>query len=331
MNRYHLTHSTEFSYDGPVYDSYNEVRLRPIHDDRQSCLSFRLTTNPASRGSSYRDGYGNWVHQFNILPHHRRLKVEADSVVLVHEAPSPEPGMSLGELDAKRQELLDEHFDWIATSAYVPHLSELAEIAEAAERACDGSVAGFVRAASDLIHKDFTYQKGATHVHSSVRDSLAKRAGVCQDFAHLLIGVVRMRGLPARYVSGYLVTGPAVSATKQEEVIGGQASHAWAEVFLPGGGNGLANGASSGWFGFDPTLGKPIELRHIRVAYGRDYGDVPPVRGVYKGRAGQSLSVDVLVRPALDDAGLEHISEASADREEVPATLAERPQQQSQQ
>jgi transglutaminase-like putative cysteine protease len=330
MNRYHLTHSTEFSYDGPVYESYNEVRLRPIHDDRQSCLSFRLTTAPASRGSSYRDGYGNWVHQFNILPQHRRLKVDAESVVLVHEAPSPEPGgMSLGELDSKRDELREEYFDWIAPSAYVPELPELKEIADTVEHSCDGSVAGFAQAASDLIHKDFTYQKGATHVHSSIRDSLAKQAGVCQDFAHLLLGVVRMRGLPARYVSGYLVTGPAISATKQEEVIGGQASHAWAEVFLPGNGNG--NGSPSGWFGFDPTLGKPIELRHIRIAYGRDYGDVPPVRGVYKGRAGQSLSVDVLVRPALDDAGLEHISESSADREDVPSTPAERPQQQSQQ
>jgi transglutaminase-like putative cysteine protease len=334
MNRYHLTHSTEFSYDGPVYESYNEVRLRPIHDDRQSCLSFRLTTHPASRGSSYRDGYGNWVHQFNILPHHRRLKVDAESVVLVHEAPSPEPGgMSLEELDSKRQELRDAYFDWIAASAYVPDLPELREIAHTAERACDGSVPGFAQAASDLIHRSFTYQKGATHVHSSVRDSLTKQAGVCQDFAHLLLGVVRMRGLPARYVSGYLVTGPAISATKQEEVIGGQASHAWAEVFLPGNGdgNGSGTGSASGWFGFDPTLGKPIELRHIRIAYGRDYGDVPPVRGVYKGRAGQSLSVDVLVRPALDDSGLERISEPSTDREESPIMPPERPQQHSQQ
>ena len=89
MNRYHLLHATEFRYDGPVSESYNEVRLRPIHDETQSCLSFRLVTNPASRGTSYRDAFGNWVHQFNILPEHHHLKIEAESVVLAHDAPVP--------------------------------------------------------------------------------------------------------------------------------------------------------------------------------------------------------------------------------------------------
>jgi len=323
MNRYHLKHSTEFSYDRPVYESYNEVRLRPIHDDRQSCLSFRLVTIPASRGSAYKDGQGNWIHLFNVLPLHRRLRVDAESVVLVHEAPSPEPdGPSLAELETQRGRLLEDHFDWIAGSAYVPYAAELGEIASAAEQQCDGSVAGFVQTASDFIHANFTYMKGATHVHSSVLDALSLRAGVCQDFAHVLIGVARMRGLPARYVSGYLVTGSAVSGNKQEEVIGGQASHAWAEVMIPG----------SGWIGFDPTLGGPIELRHIRIAYGRDYGDVPPVRGVYKGRAGQSLSVDVHVRPALDETGQENFSEAGSDVEEDDESATpERSQQPSQQ
>ena len=322
MNRFHLHHATEFIYDGPVYESYNEVRLRPIHDDRQSCVSFRLVTLPASRGSSYKDGYGNWIHVSSVLPHHRRLRFEAESVVLVHEAPSLEPNtMPLRELDAIRADLFEDNFDWLAPSAYVPYLPELAEISKAAEAACDGTVAGFAQSASDFIHNNFVYQKGATHVNSSVRDSLALRAGVCQDFAHLLLGVVRMRGLPARYVSGYIVSGSSEPGNKQEEVIGGQASHAWAEVFLPG----------NGWVGFDPTLGKPIELRHIRVAYGRDYGDVPPVRGVYKGRAGQSLSVDVRFRPALDDSGNEQIAEPSSDSGQEEESTQERPQQHSQQ
>jgi transglutaminase-like putative cysteine protease len=323
MNRFHLLHATEFLYDGPVYESYNEVRLRPIHDDRQSCVSFRLITTPASRGSSYKDGYGNWIHVTSILPHHRRLRIEAESVVLVHEAPMPESGsMPLAELDAIRAELYEEHFDWLAPSAYVPFLPELAEICRASEVECDGTVAGFAQTASDFIHQNFVYMKGATHVNSSVRDSLALRAGVCQDFAHLLLGVVRMRGLPARYVSGYLVSGSGVgSSSKQEEVIGGQASHAWAEIYLPGG----------GWFGFDPTLGKPIELRHIRVAYGRDYGDVPPVRGVYKGRAGQSLSVDVRFRPALDETGQEQFAGPCSESDQVEEPVPERQQQHSQQ
>jgi transglutaminase-like putative cysteine protease len=321
MNRYRLVHTTEFVYDAPVSESYNEVRLRPLHDERQSCLSFRLTTSPGSRGTAYRDAHGNWVHQFNVLPEHRRLKVEAESVVLAHGAPeAPLDRTTLAEFDFRRDQLDEEHFDFVAPTGYVPHLAALKEIIQAAEQASDVTVAGFVQAVSDTIHERFRYVKGATHVHSSIEDSLSIGAGVCQDFAHLLLGVVRMRGIPGRYVSGYLVSGSAASSeVRQEEVIGGQASHAWTEVLMP----------DNTWVPLDPTLGKPVGLRHIRVAYGRDYGDVAPVRGVYKGHAGQRLSVDVRVRPALDDAGCEQLSESSAS---VAAPLAlERPQQPAQQ
>jgi transglutaminase-like putative cysteine protease len=321
LNRYRLVHCTEFLYDGAVSESYNEVRLRPIDDERQSCLSFRLMTNPASRGAAFRDAYGNWIHQFNILPDHRRLKIEAESVVLAHDtAEFPLGVMPLSELDELRAELHEEHYDFVAASGYVPFLPALREIMLAAEQNSDGSASGFVQAASDFIHANFQYVKGATHVHSSVEDSLAIKAGVCQDFAHLLLGVVRMRGFPARYVSGYMVPGSAANDSKQEEVIGGQASHAWAEVLVPG----------TGWMAVDPTLGKPVGLRHIRVAYGRDYGDVPPVRGVYKGRAGQHLSVDVRVRPALDEEGREQLTETSEGPHETPQ-ITELPHQNSQQ
>jgi transglutaminase-like putative cysteine protease len=322
MNRYHLLHATEFRYDGPVSESYNEVRLRPMHDDTQSCLSFRLITNPASRGTSYRDAFGNWVHQFNILPEHHYLKIEAESVVLAHDAPTPPAdSMKLAELDAHREELEEGYLDFVVPTGYVPHVAKLDELIATASQNCDGSVSGFVQAASDLIHRRFEYVKGATHVNSSIEDSLAVGKGVCQDFAHLLLGLVRKRGLPARYVSGYLVPGSAASPdAKLQEVIGGYASHAWAEVYLPG----------SGWAGLDPTLGKPLGLQHVRVAYGRDYGDVAPVRGVYKGHAGQRLSVDVRVRPALDDDGREQLNENKAVPVQAPV-IGERAQQPAQQ
>jgi len=322
MNRYHLLHATEFRYDGPVSESYNEVRLRPVHDETQSCLSFRLVTTPASRGTSYRDIFGNWVHQFNILPEHRQLKIEAESVVLAHDAPALiYSDMKLSELDGPREELEEEFLDFLVPTGYVPHLTQLDELIEAASRSSDGTISGYVQAASDLIHERFEYVKGATHVNSSIADSLSVGAGVCQDFAHLLLGVVRKRGLPARYVSGYLVPeGAASPDAKLQEVIGGYASHAWAEVYLPG----------SGWMGLDPTLGKPLGLQHVRVAYGRDYGDVAPVRGVYKGHAGQRLSVDVRVRPAVDDDGREQLNENKVAPSEPPAIL-ERAQQPAQQ
>ena len=322
MNRYRLLHTTEFVYDGPVSESYNEVRLRPLHDERQSCLSFRLTTNPGSRGTAYRDAHGNWVHQFNVLAEHHRLRVEAESVVLAHEpSEAPADATTLADYDARTNQLDEEHFDFMAPTGYVPHLAQLKEIIESAERSSNGTVAGFAQAASDLIHARFRYVKGATHVHSSIEDSLSLGAGVCQDFAHLLLGVMRMRGIPGRYVSGYLVPGSTTAPdAKQEDVIGGQASHAWAEVLIP----------NAGWVGFDPTLGNPVGMRHVRIAYGRDYGDVAPVRGVYKGHAGQSLSVDVRVRPAIDDAGCEQLNKINAGAVPPPSVL-ERPQQPAQQ
>jgi len=322
MNRYHLLHATEFHYDGPVSESYNEVRLRPMHDEMQSCLSFRILTSPASRGTSYRDAFGNWVHQFNILPEHHSLKIEAESVVLAHDAPPPPVNsITLSELDSHREALEEAYLDFIAPTAYVPHVAQLDELIAAACQLCDGSASGFVQAASDLIHQRFEYVKGATHVNSSIEDSLSVGKGVCQDFAHLLLGVMRKRGLPARYVSGYLVPESATAPdAKLQEVIGGYASHAWAEVYLPG----------SGWTGLDPTLGKPLGLQHVRVAYGRDYGDVAPVRGVYKGHAGQRLSVDVRVRPALDDDGRERLNENKTAAPGAPA-IVERAQQPAQQ
>jgi transglutaminase-like putative cysteine protease len=322
MNRYHLVHVTEFHYDGPVSESYNEVRLRPIQDDKQSCISFRLATTPASRNTSFLDAYGNWSHQFNILREHRALTIEAESVVLTHDdLPATPSQFTLREFDEQRDQYFEENYDFIAATEYVPHIPRLAEIVEAAERESDGTIAGFSQAASRLIHQRFQYVKGATHVHSSIEDALSLGAGVCQDFAHLLLGAVRMRGLAARYVSGYLVPGSAdAGEAKQEEVIGGQASHAWTEILTPG----------SGWLPHDPTLGAPVGLRHVRVAYGRDYGDVAPVRGVYKGHAGQRLSVDVRVRPALDDDGHEQLSERAQTPLE-PSMGPERPHQAPQQ
>ncbi len=261
MNRYRILHVTEFQYDGPVSESYNEVWLRPRQDESQSCLSFRLSTAPKSRTSSHVDALGNWVHRFNVVAEHRKLRVEAESVTLVQKPLSiPHETVRLSALPDHANEL-DEHYDLLAPTSYVPHLPEVLDLVRAAEEACDGSTGSFAIAASSIVHERFRYEKGATHVHSSIQDAMKTSAGVCQDFAHLLIAILRMRGLPARYVSGYLA--PARNggqSNSMEEVIGGMASHAWAEVFLP----------SAGWFGLDPTDGREVDIRHVRVAYGRD-------------------------------------------------------------
>jgi transglutaminase-like putative cysteine protease len=198
----------------------------------------------------------------------------------------------------------------------MPALNELMDEVEAR---CDGTARGFADTAAALIHEQFVYKKGATHVHSSVQDCLVTRAGVCQDFAHLLIAVLRQRGIPARYVSGYLVPRQSLDArSSMENIIGGQASHAWVQAHIP----------ETGWIGLDPTVGHFVDAQHIVIARGRDYGDVPPVRGVYKGHAGQSLSVDVLVRPAVDDEGAELLQETAAAPPPHPEVEEQQQQQQ---
>lgn len=316
MNRYKLVHVTQFAYDGPVSESYNELRLRPRHDECQSCLSFRIVTSPHAKAVGHQDFFGNWVHLFHILPEHRDLRVETEAVILVHpQAEQPISKVTLAQVDKMRDALLDEHFDWITSSQYAPILPAIEDLADEAALMSDGTAYGFAHIAATLIHERFKYQKGATHVHSSVADCLITRSGVCQDFSHLLISMLRSKGLPVRYVSGYLV--PRQSNDEKgtmERVIGGLASHAWVQVFIP----------ETGWIGLDPTVGSFVESKHIRIAYGRDYGDVAPVRGVYKGHAGQSLSVNVLMRPEVNDDGFEMLKESAA----APAA---RPQEEQQQ
>jgi transglutaminase-like putative cysteine protease len=323
FNRYKLAHATVFSYDASVSESYNELRLRPRHDETQSCLSFRITTYPFSRPASHLDYFNNWVHHFHILPEHTELRVEAEATVLVHPTqPYVSRRLLLSELDQRHDDLADEYFDWLAPSQYCPVLPAIGEMANEVEARGDGTVRGFADAAVELIHERFTYKPGATHVHSSVEDSLSTLAGVCQDFSHLLIAVLRQRGIPCRYVSGYLVPKHSSEArSAMENVIGGQASHAWVQAYIP----------DAGWIGLDPTAGEFAEERHIVIARGRDYGDVPPVRGVYKGHAGQGLSVDVRVRPALDDEGAELLQETAAAPPPPRSSEAVQQQQQQQQ
>src|SRR5215469_6589189 len=158
MNRYRLFHITEFQYDGSVSESYNEVRLRPLQDEMQSCLSFRVSTDPASTPSSYLDFFGNWVHQFNILRDHRGLKVETECVVLVHAPKTPSAdGLPLADLATLHESLTDGFYDLLAPSQFIPHTRELSGLAELAELESNGTVGGFVDAAVHLIHSRFKY------------------------------------------------------------------------------------------------------------------------------------------------------------------------------
>jgi transglutaminase-like putative cysteine protease len=265
-----------------VFESFNEVRLQPMGCAEQICLDFELVIEPPATVVSFRDYYGNAVHGFGALHPHDRLVIKATCDVITHAgADDPLAGPRDGEPDASPllRELAedpafaDEFAEFLAPSAYVVLDDASAELAGAliAERA-DLTAYGFFMRSAAWVRERLEYRIGTTTVESSVAEVLAGGAGVCQDFAHVLISLCRHAGLPARYVSGYM--GSVAEAT---------ASHAWVEAYMP----------PYGWLGVDATSGHPCTGRHVKVGVGRDYADVAVLRGTYKGGGEATLEVRV--------------------------------------
>jgi transglutaminase-like putative cysteine protease len=272
-------HRTHHAYASPVRDSFNEARLEPVDSEQQKRQSFLLKVLPSTRLSHYYDFYRNCVHVIDLTAPHQELTVEATSVVTTHELPrlsedaTPAP---LSALPACAR--LGECYDFLQSSTYV-------SISPEAWRLAIDLGAGRTdvwQVALAFLHHlgcEFTYLPAVTHVHTTMEEALRLRQGVCQDFAHVMIGLCRALGIPARYVSGYLYNGPV------DQLKGAQASHAWIEVFIPG----------VGWRGLDPTNQQQVDCRYVKIASGRDYADVSPLRGTYRGTAQRKLSVDVLI------------------------------------
>ena len=283
--RYTIRHTTRFTYDTPISESVMEIRMQPRSDGLQRCLHFLLMTNPGTRIMLYQDHDGNTVHHFDIPPRHARLTVTADALV---EADEPRPLPERLGADAwSRLDALaasGEHWEHLSPSLFArtgPALQEFArEIG--LERGEDPLLT--LRRLMAEMSTRFEYSPKSTRVDSPIEEALANRRGVCQDFAHIFITLARSLGVPSRYVSGYVFRDAARAQRSTEG-----ASHAWAELLLP----------DVGWVGLDPTNNVAADERHIRVAIGRDYADVPPTRGVYKGVTAvrSELSVAVQVGP----------------------------------
>jgi len=257
-----------------------EVRMQPRSDSQQRCLKFQLDVNPAANIMQYRDFMGNAVHHFDIAQGHTQLQVKANSLVEVQ--PSTLPSSSAwADLDALLA--ADDHWEMLLSSQFSHPTSELEELAR--ELTCErrGNPLELVTELNQAIYRLFSYVPNSTRVDSPIDEALRARQGVCQDFAHIMIALLRPLRIPSRYVSGYLFHGEETTDRSLEG-----ASHAWVEALLPG----------LGWTAFDPTNNLIAGDRHIRVAVGRDYADVPPTRGVYKGQAESELSVAVTVSPA---------------------------------
>jgi transglutaminase-like putative cysteine protease len=259
--RLRVEHTTTFTYDEPIVEAYTELRLRPLDDGGQHCSSFRLVTDPPGlRVREYRDHYRNEVLHFDLLESHDRLEVRAASDVTTREAFA----------DGGRAPSLLERHDFLSPTAYAPFSDRI--------RCFAAEHRGGVPALMEGVRAELVYDTDATDVRTRADEALELGRGVCQDFAHVLLASCRVQGIPARYVSGYLHD-PAFDG-------GHAASHAWVDAWDD----------ERGWVSLDPTHDREQTDRYVRVATGRDYADVPPTRGVWRGNALETLAVTVTLR-----------------------------------
>lgn len=271
--RVRVVHTTGYVYETAVVQSYNEARLTPRGDRRQNVVVSRVETNPATRSYRYTDYWGTEVTSFDLHAPHRELKVVASSVV--ETGAEIEPVRTGSWADVRADALVDRYTEFLEPTLYTPRNRELTVVARELKRG--KTPADAVLDASQWVWEQLKYQPGSTGVHSSAVDAWQERKGVCQDFAHLTLVLLRAMGIPARYVSGYLHT--KKDGALRETVRG--ESHAWIEAW------------TGGWWGFDPTNAIPVGPRHVWVALGRDYADVAPLKGIYSGGAASALEVTV--------------------------------------
>lgn len=268
-----VVHNTGYTYTQPATQSYNEARLTPRSDRKQTVVATRVETTPATRAYRYTDYWGSVVTAFDLHKPHTEFHVVATSVVDTSE-PLP-PVRTAGWKELLAEDVLDQYVEYLQPTRYTPRDPELAAVARKLKAGKDPVDA--VLAVVDWVPEQLTYQPGSTGVHSSATDAWQAREGVCQDYAHITLVMLRAIGIPARYVSGYLHTKPDAALG---QVVKGE-SHAWIEVW------------TGGWWAYDPTNDIPIGTRHVWVAIGRDYADVAPLKGIYTGGGESTLEVSV--------------------------------------
>ena len=292
--RYRVRHETVYRYGGDVAHSHQLLHLSPRDSEHQLCLSraIHLQPLPSSRSENL-DAFGNLTTRLEYDSPHDRLEVLAEVDVEVSMPPALRAEASLpwqqvqDLLTYAGQPLSDAYLDACRFRMESSHVKIKHAFVEYAA-ACFADNRPLLQCAEDLmhqIHRDFAYEPGSTDIRTSALQALEARRGVCQDFAHVMIACLRSRGLAARYVSGYLRTLPPSGAGS--DWVGADASHAWASVFCP----------PLGWVDLDPTNDVRIGMDHIIIAWGRDFGDVSPLRGVIIGGGQHGLSVRVSVQP----------------------------------
>ncbi len=273
MWRMRVVHTTGYAYPSPVTASYNEVRLTPRSNTRQNVILNRVETIPATRSYRYIDYWGTAVTAFDLLAPHTELTVSSSSVV---ETERPEPASTRATwTDLQSVAVIDRFDEVLRPTEYTPASERVTAVGKRIIKNNEPREA--VIAAARWARSELDYLPGTTGVHSSGLDALEKGKGVCQDFAHLTLMVLRGMGIPARYVSGYL--DPKGDAKVGKTVDG--RSHAWVQAW------------TGGWWNYDPTNDTDITEQYISVGVGRDYSDVSPLKGIYSGKGATDLDVIV--------------------------------------
>lgn len=290
-----VSHHTRYRYGAPVSLAHHLAHLKPLADAHQELLDFELEVEPApAQMAEETDALGNTAHHFSLTRSHTELAVRATSQLRVAprfdalDAQASPPWESVAErLRYVARSQFEPAAEFTVPSPFVPRLAALRERAAG----CFTPGRPIAAAALELMHRihaEFEYAAQSTKIDTPLYQVLAEKRGVCQDFAHLMAGTVRMLGLPARYVSGYLLTHSLGTA-----LVGADASHAWVQVWCPG----TPGVPADGWLDLDPTNDIVPSTGHVRVALGRDFGDVTPLRGVIRGGGHHELFVAVSVQP----------------------------------
>src|SRR6202790_5111244 len=274
---YAIRHFTSYRYNRSVWQSMMEVRMHPRSEGNQRCFVFQLSVNPRARIFGYTDSYGNLVHHFDLPSRHSQLTIISDALVNIEALPSIPEVMEYGAWQ-ELEELVEkkDYWDMLMPSYFArssPELEQLAGEIGANERKGRGPLA-FLQDIASGVHRSFRYVKKSTAVNSPIEEALRSRQGVCQDFAHIMIALVRNARIPCRYVSGYLY-----HTSENAHPSADGATHAWVEALLP----------RIGWVGFDPTLNRLVGEKHIRTAVGRAYADGPPTMAVMKAKGAPLL------------------------------------------
>lgn len=273
--RFRIVHSTTLNYDGPVRASHSELRMTPVTERGQTTLENRIRVRPMTWSHVHRDAFDTHVMTIEAITEHESLSVESISTVELTRLPGLNATTLPGWDELYAEPVQDRYVEWLLPTARTTIDDDLAELA-AGIRDPDSPLAT-AQAVGELIRSQVAYEQGATEATSSAADAWAARRGVCQDFAQLACGVLRSLQIPARYVSGYLV--PRPDAEVGETLVG--ESHAWVEAWV------------GDWLQLDPTNGRPVWLDHVVVGRGRDYADVPPLKGVYSGHFAGHSAVSV--------------------------------------